>query len=183
MSRVHSFINRANSPIQRVGLVLVGLSLAYFIVMACHWNLFVHGFVYRAWDSRSEKVLQPAETETISWRSGFKTIVEPEYPYSGLQQSGWVSYDKQCLKAHRPLMNVFETPPAECRLDFVPDSIVHMERVTRQTLTDFSVDLFSRHTGGKYSVSLSAVVALVFGVLMFVGIADKFLLWIKSGKT
>lgn len=111
-----NIIVRADSPIKRMGLIFITLSILFWIAMVIHWNIYHHGFIYDHWESWTEQVSRPQDTKVDIWVRGVETLENftPSQVFlldERPRRSGWVSYDRACLKSnHRPL-SFFELYP------------------------------------------------------------------------
>lgn len=180
-----SFVKRADTPLKRLGLLLLAVSFFYWLSMAIHWNINNHGFIYSYWDTWTEEAPRPLDNENITWQRGAE-ILNNVVPGNGMylddrkRRDGWVSYDKSCLKKHRP-MDLLDFYPIKCRNDFIPDEI-KSKRIHKQSFTAFIDNLFSNYSDGHFKLSMFFLFLTVLSFMMFNGTLDKLLLWISTGK-
>lgn len=175
-----------DSPAKRVGLILIILSMCYWLVMALHWNIYRHGFIYKYWEEWTEQAPKPSDNEIALWVRGVEPLedIVPSQVFlldERPRRPGWVSYDKACLKANQKPTSIFDGYPSHCRREFLPDEIKG-KHVWRQSFTDFIDNLFSTYSGGRIILSLTFSILMILGFLMFLGVINKGLQWIKSGK-
>nr|VFJ51363.1 MAG: hypothetical protein BECKFW1821A_GA0114235_103111 [Candidatus Kentron sp. FW]VFJ59639.1 MAG: hypothetical protein BECKFW1821B_GA0114236_104912 [Candidatus Kentron sp. FW] len=173
-------IGRANTPLQRIGLLLLFLSFGLWVLTATHWNIAHEWFIYPYKYTWIEKIKKPEKTyERAYWR-------ESTY--------GWELLDRACVDENRPTPSVsidsfgrFATipplmyiPPSKCRKQFVS----HNRRYRtewKQSFSSYLDELFDPQRGDYFYITASALVVFFLGISLFLGWADKLFSWIKSG--
>ncbi len=160
-------IECADTPLKRIGLILISTSLLYWGVMAVHWNIYRHGFIYSYWTTWTEETPKPEPSEGEIW---LRIPLNNDY----VAQTGWGAYNKACLSKNKPV-SILDGYPLQCRKNIIPDNI-KSRRLWNQSFTAFIDNLFVTSLGG---VSLFLV---VLGLVMFSGLLSKCLRWIESGK-
>ncbi len=179
-------IVHADTPIKRIGFLLVILSMCYWLVMALHWNIYRNGFIYKYWEEWTEQAPKPPDNTIALWVRGEETLEEfiPSQAFlldERPRRSGWVSYDKACLKAYHKPTSIFDSYPSQCRNKILPDE-VKSKHIWRQSFTNFLDNLFSTYSGGHFKLSIIFSILMIPGFLMSFGVVDKGLQWIMSGK-
>lgn len=163
------FDNKANTPLKRVGLILLAGSILLWVGTAAHWNITRHGFIYQYKYTWTEKIPKPTENhEGAFWRN---------------DSYGWVLYDKSCIAADRASGNnsFVYMPPRSCRIKFIP----HRQRVKyewKQSFNGFIKESFDSRWGKYFWFNATGTVALFLGVFTFFGWADKLLSWVRAGS-
>jgi hypothetical protein len=184
--RIAAVIKRADTPLKRIGLILLSISLLYWMSMAVYWNIHYHGFIYSYWETWAEKAPRPFDDEISIWSRG-QEILDDSVPSAGFllderkRPDGWVSYDKLCLKRRRQPLTIVDPFPMQCRNNFISDT-VKSKRVYRQSFVDFVENLFSSYSGGHLKVSIGFFLLTVLSLLLLLGSVDQFLHWVMTGK-
>ncbi len=180
--RIAAVIKRADSPLKRIGLILLSISLLYWITMAVYWNIHKHGFIYSYWETWTEKAPRPIDDEITIWSRG-QEILDDYVPSAGfllderIRREGWVSYDKLCLKRRSQPLTIVDPLPMQCRNNFIPDE-VKSKRVYQQSFVDFIENLFSSYSGGHLKFSICFFLLTVLSLLLLLGTVEQFLQWV-----
>lgn len=163
-------VQKARTPIERIGILFVLLSLVIWFSTAIHWNFARETFVYQSRYSWTERAPEPsAHPGGTFWQ---ETIY------------GWALYDKSCYektKPHRPLGLLTPSDLRPCQRQFIP----HKERVRyqwHQSFDDYLERLFDKRRGDYFWLNAAAIIFLAVGATMYLGLADKLVSWIKSGS-
>jgi len=186
MLQYFSFVKHANTPLKRMGLLLLAASLLYWSGMAIYWNVNKHGFIYSYWDTWTEEAPRPQDDEKITWQRGTE-ILDAFVPSKGFllderkPRYGWVSYNRSCLKKESKPMTFLDPYPLKCRGDFIPDEI-KSKLIHSQSFIAFIDNLFSTYSDGHFKLSMFFLFLTVLGFMMFIGTVDKLLRWINTGK-
>jgi hypothetical protein len=185
-TRIVAVIKRADSPLKRIGLILLLMSLFYWISMAAYWNIYKHGFIYSYWETWTENAPKPLDDEISIWTQGHE-ILDDFVPSNGLmlderiRRDGWVSYSKLCLKRHNRPMTISDRFPLQCRDKFIPDEL-KSKLIHRQSFGDFIENLFSSYSGGHLKLSIFFVILTGLGLLMLFGSVERCFQWVKTGE-
>ena len=139
--------------------------------MTLHWNLYHHGFIYHYSYSWHERVPKPEDVKGGQWS-------ETEY--------GWDLYDTACV--NKPNGIIYGKPfiAGVMNTDCIIKSLQFEYKTTaewKQSFVDFIYNLLDMRSRGYFIFNTTASILIVVGLFMFLGLADKMTLWIKSGST
>lgn len=164
-------LNRADTPLKRVSLIILLASLLVFGGTAIHWNISRHGFLYQERHRWTEKVPKPSEEREGAFWS--------EEPY------GWGLYNKACVDADRVKQPrdsfLLYLPSDQCRIEFVP----HTTKVRfewKQSFGQYFRESFERRYGDYFWFNAPALFAFLLGAFLYSGFADILLHWIRHGN-
>lgn len=160
----------ANTPIDRIGVVLLAGACFVLFALALHWNVAERLFVYRQTYSWTVRVPQPTDgAQGAFWREA---------------SSGWSLYAARCIEEERrkgasdPIIFNLVLPES-CAVRFVPHSTASRTE-WKQSFGEFWRELTR---GRAYtSAALCAIWLLVVGGLLRSGLASRLILWVKNGS-
>lgn len=160
----------AGTPIERVGILAIGLAGLLLIGIAVYWNIAEEWFVHRHQSKWLERVPMPSiEVAGGEWQE---------------DASGWVLYERVCRNAAvkaSPMGILTVGPLFECRMQFIPH-IVHSDWTMQTSFAEYARALFRPDFGSYFPFTIIILLLLFLGILMRLGLVDKLSSWIKVGR-
>lgn len=81
----NKYINNADTPQKRIGVLLIVISLILILITMVHWNLAKKPFLYQKYESWIVEAKEPANaTEGSTWKK---------------ESIGWNLYNDECYQA------------------------------------------------------------------------------------
>ena len=165
-------IKRSHTPLRRLGLIFIVCALAIYLLTAVHWSLYnYHHFIYRYGYLVKEEIPMPKAIRPGTYWDN--------YYYEGAE--GWRLYDKECInKMRRENQYGLFLSIEKCAIKNVPYPR-HYEYEWRQSFSDYwnyPYEIFDI----KFRISRIPFLLLLSGFILYFGVIDRIVAWIKSGK-
>jgi hypothetical protein len=161
---LRKYLGKADTPTKRVGVIFIGLALAGWLGAAVHWNLLRTPFFY-------------SETRWTEWTP--KPAESANGTYWRETALGWTLYNRACTEQTKSDQN-FYTANMKCQIRFIPHQAVYRTE-WKTSFESFVDELFDARRGDYYLINLVSWIAILLGFLVFFGLLDKAVRWVKTG--